>query len=126
MDNSEINRLHNQYFEAVKQLQSKNDIIANLPRPDYESFFVIMNKLLKFIEKEIEETQALISIEDDHVAIERGNEELRLWMYKLGVCTKYLNDANKKKSVEALAPLVPEKVLFLLRLQVEMYIWKET
>lgn len=109
MDNTNIKQFHQQYFEAIKQLQDKQDIINNMPKPEYESFFEIMPELIEFIIKEIEETTQLLARETDEELIEWFKEDIEIWNFKLTICKQSLKEAKEMKETEKLATITPQK-----------------
>lgn len=126
MENNTIYILHRQYFEAIKQLQDEEDIIANLPSIEYESFYEIITELKEYITKEINETINLIEEETDKELIKYYTEELELWKLKLKLCQERINKANKQKETEELAKITPEKnIIFAKTSSGNIYLEKD-
>ena len=109
MNNANVTRLRQQYFESIKQLQDKQDIIDNLPVPEYENFFPIMEGLIGFIAKEIEETNHMIQEEKDEDMKEYLQEEQDLWEYKLNACKELVDEVKEMKELEEQAENTPYK-----------------
>ena len=126
MDNKKREQLHNQYFEAIKQLQDKQDIIDNMPKPEYDSFFEIMLGLIEFIEKEIVETNQLLATEKDEELIYYFKDDLEIWKFKLNICKELLKEAKEAKKTEELASVTPQKNLIFAKTSSEnIYLEKD-
>lgn len=108
-----IEELRKQYYEAIKLLNNKQDIINTLPNTDYENFYPIIRGLISLIEKSIleakEELEALSPT--DIEMQEYIQEELDLLQYKKDLCLTLLQEAEEKKETEISAEQHPQKNL---------------
>jgi len=111
MDNENIKKIQNTYFEAIKCLQDEQDIIDALPKPEYEDFFSLMENLIEFINKELEQINNLITKENDEEMKEYLSEELNLWKFKLSISKKLIDEAEKSKKIEQETQITPNKKL---------------
>ena len=95
-----IEDLQKNYFEAISLLQDENDIISALPKPEYKSFFTIMEGLLIMITNEINETEAFINTEKDESCRQELIEDLKLWKLKFNLCKKIYMKARADEQEE--------------------------
>lgn len=102
MDKDKIQeKLHEQYYDAIKLLQDNNDIIDALPKPIYKSFFSIMPRLIERLKEEEQELKEMLTGEDkksiDYIDI---IEDLKLCALKIEICNKLYKDALEEVKIE--------------------------
>ncbi len=91
-------KLRNQYYESIKLLTNKEDIIDALPKPEYKSFFPIISGLIQTLSKEIEELKVLISDEKEEEVKEYLQDELNIIKMKETICIDLYKKAQKEKT----------------------------
>ena len=93
--------LWQQYYDAIKLLQDRNDIIDALPKPIYKSFFSIMPGLIEKLKEEEQELKELIVGEEknssDYINI---MEDLKLCMFKIEICNELYKNATDEVEIE--------------------------
>lgn len=106
-----IEELRKQYYESIKLLQNESDIISALPQPEYESFFPIINGVIKMLDESIlitEEELQKTNLEDREMLL-YIQEELKSLQYKKNLCTRLLEKGLQDKKIEEEAEQTPKK-----------------
>jgi len=102
LDN-QIEILREQYYQAILNLQDKQDIIDALPSIEYTSFFNITYGLINLIEQDINKTNNLLNHEYDKEMKEYMQEELDILLFKKQTCEELIKKANEIQNTEELA-----------------------
>lgn len=82
MDEKEILK----YYNGIKQLDKEEDIMNLLPSPDFPSFIPIMNGLIDELNKDVEELNDLLNLEQNNEEIKALHQEIELYKFKLKIC----------------------------------------
>lgn len=121
-----ISQLHDQYYEAIKQLQDKDDIINSLPNTDYNSFFDIIDVLIEKLEIDKKETIQLIASETNYELREYYQQELDLLEFKLECCSNRLEEAKSLQMTENFATMTNKKnIIFATTTSGNIYLEKD-
>lgn len=102
-----IEELRGQYYETIRLLQDEEDIRSALPRPEYESFFPLINGIIEMLNNELEKTLTM-DINDSEMK-EAIAEEIRIIKLKLDLCNNLLHIAKEDKKIEEDASKTPQK-----------------
>lgn len=95
MLNNLIANLRDDYFNAIMELNDESDIINALPMPEYESFFPIINGLIKKLDEKADMLNAEIKeLNNDDDLILLAKEEFESIKFKKNVCLSLLEKAN--------------------------------
>ena len=98
MDENIIEKLRQQYFEAMMKLHNKQDVIDAMPKLEYNSFFSIMNGLITSIDQNIIQLNKEMRTldETDQELIVLVQEEMQIMQYKKEICEQLLKEALAK------------------------------
>lgn len=104
-----VEELRKQYYESIRLLQDKQDILNALPRPEYENFFPLISGLIKMLENELRENQEELANELEPEMKEYIQAEIDIIQFKINVCNNLLHNANEDKQIEEQALTTPKK-----------------
>ncbi len=110
---NEIDTLRESYYQAIKNLQDKKDIIAALPTAEYNTFFPIITGILKMLEEEeIEIKEVLLKETPDSDLYQYIKEDLEICRFKKEICKKLYEEAKEQEQIEKEAEQTQQKHLF--------------
>ncbi len=103
-EHNTIETLRKQYYDAIKLLQDKDDIIEALPKPIYKSFFPIMSELIKQLKEDEEELRKMLSDEKQTSEMrEYIKKDLEICMLKKEICIELYKQALEEETIEKTA-----------------------
>ena len=96
----ELDKLRNQYFQAILYLQEKEDIENALPLPDYKNFIPLIVGLIQILEQEIDKNLKIKAKESSEDMLEYINEEILSLQQKKDICNELLKETTKEIEIE--------------------------
>lgn len=96
----ELDKLRNQYFQAILCLQEKEDIENALPLPEYKNFIPLIVGLIQILEQEIDKNIKIRESEKSEEMLEYIEEEITSLKQKRNICNKLLEEATKEIEIE--------------------------
>ena len=121
-----IEKLRNQYYEAIDKLQDKEDIKNALPKPEYKVFFELIKGIIEKIDESIKEIENILSTETEQEVLEYLKEELELYKFKKEVCIDLYKEGKETEKIEELANKTKRKhIIFAKTESGNIYISKD-
>lgn len=112
-EKNEFESLRESYYQAIKNLQSKEDILSALPNEEYNSFFPIMTGLIKMLDQEeIEIREMLLKESSNSELYQYIKEDLEICLFKKEICEKLYEDVKEQEQIEKKAEEIEHKNLF--------------
>ena len=121
-----IEELRKQYYDAIKLLQDKKDILSALPKPDYKNFFPIMSELINTLKDEENELKEILLSEKDEDMSEYIKEILKSCMFKIEICKNLTREALETEEIEKeFEKPTPKNIIFAKRTSGKPYLKKD-
>lgn len=94
----DIEKLRQNYYEAINLLQDEQAIINALPTPDFRNFFPLIAGLITKLESELQKLQDELTLSKGEMH-EYINEEIELANKKIIICQNLLEQAKKDETI---------------------------
>lgn len=112
MENSDIDERSQNYYESIRLLHDKKDIIANLPSPDFTNFFKLIEGVKEKLNEEKAVSLSLLEVATDEEEISFLNSIIESCDFKLKVCNELLEKANEIVEEEEKADSSKKTIIF--------------
>ena len=95
---NKIDELRNRYYDVIRLLYKKEEILEELPSIEYENFLPLIKGIIELLEKDLSKLKE--NIKSDEELKEYIEEEIDVTLFKIDACHKLIQKYQETKELE--------------------------